>query len=115
MAVIARVALLVALLAAPAAAQVQVQEEVSSGQVDAASSIQVEAPPEPVLDGPPPPVAPAVINRDAAGGATIRAVRVSERPQLDGVLDESIYETITPITGVVQPPPPPPAPVARSR
>ncbi len=97
---IARVALLVALLAAPAAAQVP--EEVSSGQVDAASSIQVEAPPELVLDGPPPPVAPAVISRDAAGGATIRAVRVSERPQLDGVLDESIYETITAITGFIQ-------------
>ena len=100
MQVIARGALLVALLAAPAAAQVP--EEVSSGQVEAASSIQVEAPPEAVVDGPPPPVAPAVISRDAEGRATIRAVRVSERPQLDGVLDESIYETITPITGFVQ-------------
>ena len=30
------------------------------------------------IDGPPPPVAPAVISRDDEGGATIRAVRVTE-------------------------------------
>ena len=52
--------------------------------------------------GPPPPVPPAVINRDAAGIATIRAVRVTERVRVDGVLDEAFYGTIPAITGFIQ-------------
>ena len=83
---------MVALAVAPVVAQVQ----------EEASSAEVEEPLEFVIDGPPPPVAPAVISRDADGRATIRAVRVSEPPRLDGRLDESIYETITPITGFIQ-------------
>ena len=52
--------------------------------------------------GPPPPVAPAVINRDSEGGATLRAVRVTEPHRVDGVLDEAIYRTTLPITGFIQ-------------
>jgi len=36
-----------------------------------------------VIDGPPPPVAPAVINRDAEGRATVRATRLTEEISLE--------------------------------
>ncbi len=52
--------------------------------------------------GPPPPVAPEVINRDSHGGATVRAIRVSEPPSLDGVLDEALYRNTPPISGFIQ-------------
>src|SRR5688572_29951776 len=52
--------------------------------------------------GPPPPVPPAVISRDVAGRATLRAVRITEALRLDGVLDEPFYGTIPAITGFVQ-------------
>ena len=58
--------------------------------------------PEVRIDGPPPPVAPATLTRDAAGGATVRAVRLSEPLRLDGVLDEGVYETTPPLGGFVQ-------------
>jgi hypothetical protein len=54
------------------------------------------------IDGPPPPIAPAVISRDERGGATIRAVRLAERPRIDGRLDEEWYRTVEPITGFIQ-------------
>ena len=38
--------------------------------------------------------APAVIARDAAGHATIRAVRLAEELRVDGVLDEPAYQTV---------------------
>ena len=43
------------------------------------------------MPGPPPPVAPAVIARDAAGVASLRAVRTSQPLRVDGVLDEAFY------------------------
>ena len=55
-----------------------------------------------VIDGPAPPVAPAVINRDAEGRATVRATRVTEEISLDGQLDESVYQTVTALTDFVQ-------------
>ena len=55
-----------------------------------------------MIDGPPPPVPPEVINRDAAGRATIRAIRLDQGIQLDGRLDEPVYETVPPITDFVQ-------------
>ena len=58
--------------------------------------------PDARIDGPPPPVAPATIARDAAGRATVRAVRISEPLRLDGVLDERVYETTLPLEGLVQ-------------
>ena len=51
-----------------------------------------------VIDGPPPPVAPATITRDAAGKATVRAVRLNSSVQLDGSLDEDFYETVPPVS-----------------
>ena len=44
-----------------------------------------------VIDGPPVPVAPEVIARDAAGKATIRAIKLEAPLTLDGKLDEEVY------------------------
>ena len=54
-----------------------------------------------VVDGPPPPQPPAVISRDAAGRATIRAVRV-DRLTIDGVLDERLYQDVPSVSGFIQ-------------
>jgi uncharacterized protein DUF5916 len=54
------------------------------------------------FDGPPPPVAPAVITRDAAGRATVRAVRLTTPLKIDGALDEPLYSTVAPISDFIQ-------------
>ena len=54
------------------------------------------------IDGPPPPEAPATIRRDAAGRATIRAVRAVEPLAIDGTLDESVYRDTQPLSDFVQ-------------
>ena len=54
------------------------------------------------IEGPPPPEYPDVVSRDDRGGATIRAVRLTERPFLDGRLDEAWYHTVPPISGFIQ-------------
>ena len=54
------------------------------------------------IDGPPPPVAPDVISRDDEGGATVRAIRVSEPMRIDGELDEAFYRTTPSISDFVQ-------------
>ncbi len=51
---------------------------------------------------PPVPVAPAVINRDAAGRATIRATRLAAPLRIDGKLDEEVYRTTEAISGFIQ-------------
>ena len=55
-----------------------------------------------VIDGPPPPVAPEVLTRDEQGGATVRAIKLAEGIRLDGQLDEAVYQTVPPITGLIQ-------------
>jgi hypothetical protein len=52
--------------------------------------------------GPPPPKAPAVIARDAAGHVVVRASRISSPLQIDGRLDEAIYEAVPPMSGFLQ-------------
>ena len=54
------------------------------------------------FDGPPPPVPPAVIARDAAGRATIRAVRLTAPLRIDGQLDEAVYASVPPISDFIQ-------------
>jgi len=54
------------------------------------------------FDGPPPPVAPATVTRDAAGRATVRAVRLTSPLRLDGQLDEAVYEEVPPISDFIQ-------------
>ena len=58
--------------------------------------------PTPIIDGPPPPAAPAVIARDAAGRATVRAVRLAAPLALDGRLDDAVYADIPPLSDFVQ-------------
>ena len=55
-----------------------------------------------MIDGPPPPMAPEVMNRDGAGRATIRAIKLTEGIRLDGRLDEEIYHTVPPVTDFIQ-------------
>ncbi|MCA1561308.1 MAG: hypothetical protein LC804_13950, partial [Acidobacteria bacterium] len=43
------------------------------------------------IGGPPAPTAPAMIARDAAGRATVRAIKLSEPLRMDGRLDEDVY------------------------
>src|SRR5688572_14129442 len=45
---------------------------------------------------------PLFLPRDSEGRVTVRAVRVDQPPRIDGVLDESIYQALTPITGFIQ-------------
>ena len=60
-------------------------------------------PPDPTaIDGPPPPIAPATINRDTEGRATVRAVRLTEPLEIDGVLDETMYSTVESFSGFIQ-------------
>ncbi len=58
--------------------------------------------PAPAFTAPPPPVPPAVISRDNAGNATIRAIRLEEPLRLDGRLDETVYQTIPPVSDFIQ-------------
>ncbi len=55
-----------------------------------------------VIVGPPAPVAPAVITRDAAQHATVRAIKLSAPLKLDGVLDEVVYTREAPFGGLIQ-------------
>ena len=54
------------------------------------------------IDGPPPPVAPETIARDAAGRATVRAVLLDGPLQVDGELNEAIYDTVPPVSDFIQ-------------
>ena len=74
------VTLAVAALAAPAAAQT----------------------PALTFDGPPPPAPPATVARDGQGRATIRAVALASPLDIDGRLDEAIYESVPAISGFTQ-------------
>ena len=68
----------------------------------AAAQQQALAPQTGAIDGPPAPVPPATITRDAAGGATVRAVRLEGPWRLDGVLDEPMYAAVEPFGGFIQ-------------
>ena len=52
--------------------------------------------------GPPPPTPPAIIARDAAGRATLRAVRLEEPLGIDGALDERLYRNTPPASDFIQ-------------
>ena len=56
----------------------------------------------PAIDGPPAPIAPAVVSRDDAGHATVRAIRLASPLTVDGRLDEDVYRTTTSISDFVQ-------------
>lgn len=56
----------------------------------------------PTIDGPPAPIAPAVVSRDSAGRATVRAIRLASPLTLDGRLDEEVYRSTTSVSDFVQ-------------
>ena len=90
--------LLLALAAAPAHAAQQTSAAPVPGEQPAAG---LELP-MPIIDAPPPPAAPAVIARDAAGRATVRAVRLTGPFTLDGRLDDAIYADVPAFSDFVQ-------------
>lgn len=45
---------------------------------------------------------PAVLAQAAPGGVTVRATRIDTPPRVDGVLDDDLYRTLTPVTGLIQ-------------
>jgi len=55
-----------------------------------------------LIDGPPAPVAPAVVQRDAAGRATVRAIKLSAPLTVDGRLDEEVYATNGSVSDFIQ-------------
>ena len=64
----------------------------------------------PSVAGPPPPQLPATVARDGAGQVTVRAVRVTTPLTVDGILDEDMYRTLTPMSDFIQEEPQPGAP-----
>ena len=54
-----------------------------------------------VIDGPPAPVAPDVITRDG-GRATMRAIRLLAGIEVDGRLDEPVYDLVAPVSDFIQ-------------
>jgi len=66
-----------------------------------ASSRQMANPPF-AIQGPAVPAFPDVITRDDEGNATVRAVRVEGRFDIDGNLDEPVYSEIAPMSGFIQ-------------
>jgi len=56
----------------------------------------------PEILGPPAPIAPEMVRRDEAGNATMRAVRIARPIDLDGRLDDEVYETIPPVSDFIQ-------------
>ena len=68
-----------------------------AGQTDVAGVVDPA-----LIDGPPAPVPPAVMTRNEQGQATVRAVRLDESLDFDGVLDEAVYGTVPAISGFIQ-------------
>ncbi|MCY3843378.1 MAG: carbohydrate binding family 9 domain-containing protein, partial [Acidobacteria bacterium] len=113
------VLLLAALVAPPIAAAGQSRTTAAQTEDDTTAGRGAESQPPTVggfrvdaaiIDGPPPPVPPAVLTRDAAGRATVRAIRLDEGLRLDGVLDEPVYAAVPAISGFIQQLPDPGAP-----
>ena len=55
-----------------------------------------------VIDGPPPPLAPETLARDAEGQVTVRAVPLDRPLDIDGNLDEGVYEIVPSLSDFVQ-------------
>ena len=112
--------LLLAALAAPSLAAAGPQARTTGAQTEDDTTAGRGAESQPptvggfrvgaIIDGPPAPVPPAVMTRDAAGRATVRAIRLDEGLRLDGVLDEPVYAAVPAITGFIQQLPDPGAP-----
>src|SRR5690606_38062663 len=72
------------------------------GATDALDPPDRAAPRAAPAGAPPAPVPPAVITRDEAGNATVRAIRLAAPLDLDGRLDEPVYREVAPLDGFIQ-------------
>ncbi len=54
------------------------------------------------VDGPPAPIAPEVVSRDADGRATVRAIRLASPLDLDGRLDDEVYQLSPSVSDFIQ-------------
>jgi len=90
-----------AVAAAPAPGTPSAAPAPPAPRIARASSYQPEAlalPP----GVPPAPVWPAVISRDDAGNATVRAIRLDGPLDIDGRLDEPVYAEVPPLDDFIQ-------------
>ena len=78
----------------PAASNVSAPSLVAAAVTDLALPFE--------YDGPPPPELPATLVRDAEGKTTVRAVRVAAPLRVDGLLDEALYRSMTPLSDFIQ-------------
>ena len=77
----------------------------SVGIALASSSSAAQEPVSPVSSASTAPAGPArqdVVSRDPSGSVTLRAVRLSEPLQIDGRLEESLYQSVPPVTDFIQ-------------
>ena len=72
-----------------------------TGRIAGVTSGRAAAPARQITD-PPAPVGGAMINQAGQDGATLRAVRVNEPLEIDGVIEEPFYQSVPPITEFVQ-------------
>jgi hypothetical protein len=68
----------------------------------AAAQVPREGAPPVEIDDPPPPTGGEVINQAGQQGATIRAFRVEQSLEIDGLLDEPFYQRIPAVSELVQ-------------
>ncbi len=73
----------------------------ASGQLIFADPVAQEAGTK-AIDGPPAPVPPAMVARDDQGRVTMRAVRLEEPLDVDGRLDDAVYDIVPGIGDFVQ-------------
>ena len=82
--------------AAPRATPEDAEPAVERPPAAAAAPVSAAGTADPtrIINSPAPPLAPATIARDALRRATLRAVRLTDSLEMDGVLDEDVYETV---------------------
>ena len=82
--------------AAPRATPEDAEPAVERPPAAAAAPVSAAGTADPtrIINSPPPPVAPATIARDAHRRATLRAVPLTDSLEMDGVLDEDVYDTV---------------------
>src|SRR5688572_20041162 len=99
-------ALFLAVMLLPVSADAGQSAAAASGSSAAAASVDgVQLPFS--YDGPAPPALPATMVRDAEGRTTVRAIRLDAPLRIDGLLDEALYTTVTPIADFIQAEPSP--------
>ena len=89
-------------LALAAALALALPPEATGQEAARSRSAAQPAPAAPTgIFGPAPPVPPAVIVRDASG-VTLRATRIGQRIDIDGDLDEEVYEQVQSMSDFIQ-------------